>query len=345
MKNFAKEYHKILHPQIPEFLKPFLELPILTRLKGVGLLCSTDWTPLYHNYFPYSRFDHSLGCALITWNFTHNKMQTISALLHDVSTPAFSHVGDFRKGDALTQSSTEDLNQQMILEDSELSDLLKPLGLTAEQVCNYHRFPVCDNEIPQLSSDRLEYMYPSGAALDKFWNLKSIRKNYNDIIILKNQEGIDELGFKSKKQAALYTKKFCQISLLLQHNENKLTLQLMAQIMNLAVELKYLTEEQSYSLTEKQIIELFDKIASEQKDSQFAKLYHAFRTMKKIKRSNVELENHFNVCIEVKRRYIDPLVLQKNGSAVRISKIHKASAKWIQKALNFKDAKYGSIQL
>ena len=61
-----EEYYKILCPEFPEFLKKYLELPILLRLKKIGLLCGTDWTALFQNNFFYSRFDHSVGVALVT---------------------------------------------------------------------------------------------------------------------------------------------------------------------------------------------------------------------------------------------------------------------------------------
>ncbi|MBP5250882.1 MAG: hypothetical protein J6Z17_00540, partial [Treponema sp.] len=88
-------YYKILCGEFPSFLNEYISIPLLQRLSGVSLLCGTDWTKLFKNRFKYSRLDHSIGCALIVWNFTHDKKQTIAALLHDVSTPAFSHVVDF----------------------------------------------------------------------------------------------------------------------------------------------------------------------------------------------------------------------------------------------------------
>ena len=82
-----KKYHKILSPDYPDFIDKYLALPILARLKGVGLLCGTDWTKLYKNRFHYSRLDHSVGVALIIWHFTHDKVQTLAGLFHDASTP------------------------------------------------------------------------------------------------------------------------------------------------------------------------------------------------------------------------------------------------------------------
>ena len=92
----VKKYHSILCSDFPDFLDEYIQLPFLQRLEGVGLLCGTDWTKLFHNRFYYSRLNHSVGTALITWNFTHSKKQSIASLLHDISTPAFSHVNDFR---------------------------------------------------------------------------------------------------------------------------------------------------------------------------------------------------------------------------------------------------------
>ena len=45
------EYFKILSPVFPDFLHKYTELKIMQRLKGVGLLCGTDWTKIYRNRF------------------------------------------------------------------------------------------------------------------------------------------------------------------------------------------------------------------------------------------------------------------------------------------------------
>ena len=254
------EYFNILCPRDdwPPFLDKYLKLPVLQRLAGVGLLCGTDWTPLYKNRFYYSRLDHSKGVALIVWHFTHDKAQTIAGLLHDISTPVFSHVSDFRKGDALTQTATEEPTARIIRGDAELGRLLAEDGLTASQVEDYHIYPIADNEIPQLSADRLEYMFPSGMALDGSWAMEEIRRCYNDLTILKNEEGRDELGFRSLEVAELYCEHFCMIGHILQLNENKLTLQLLGQIMNMAEKAGLLSESDFMTLSEREVIERLD---------------------------------------------------------------------------------------
>ena len=378
------EYFNILCPRgdWPPFLDKYLKLPVLQRLAGVGLLCGTDWTPLYKNRFYYSRLDHSKGVALIVWNFTHDKAQTIAGLLHDISTPVFSHVSDFRKGDALTQTATEEPTSRIIRGDAELGRLLAEDGLTASQVEDYHIYPIADNEIPQLSADRLEYMFPSGMALDGSWAMEEIRRCYNDLTILKNEEGRDELGFRSLEVAELYCEHFCMIGHILQLNENKLTLQLLGQIMNMAEKAGLLSESDFMTLSEREVIERLDDYtkhdrhaelvsasitSSEQRfrnkfgmtseADKFCRYYKTFRTMTKIEHTNEALpENeYFCVNLKVKQRYINPLVVAQNSAvvstdstnvkSVRLSDISEKARRIIEDFKSYSDTPYGCVKL
>lgn len=379
----VSEYHDILCPpsEKPDFLQKYLELPVLKRLDGISLLCGTDWTKLYNNRVKYSRLDHSIGVALIVWHFTKDKAQTIAGLLHDISTPVFSHVGDFRNGDALTQESTEAQTSQIIKHDKQLQKLLHEDELSTELVDDYHKYPIADNEIPSLSADRLEYMFPSGASLDGSWTFDEIKKCYENICILKNENGLPELGFSDVKIAELYCEKFCCIGHILQLNENKLTLQLLGEIMNLAVKLNVLQEKDFMTLSEKQVIQKIEnwisinkakfdtktefsiKDDSENLENRFAKYYLTFRNMKKIIHTDQKLQgnNYFSVNLKVKQRFINPLVnssshpqylnKKENSNYVsiqkptRLSNISPFAYKIIEDFKNFSDTKFGSVNL
>ena len=348
-----EEYYKILCPEFPNFLKKYIELPIMQRLSGIGLLCGTDWTSLYKNRFFYSRLDHSVGVALIIWNFTKDKTQTIAGLLHDVSTTVFSHVSDFRKGDALTQTSTEEPTTKMILSDSALCKLMESDGIEPKDVVDYHIYPIADNEIPSLSADRLEYMYPSGLALDGSWTFEEIAKTYNNLTILKNEENKDELGFKTIEMAELYCKKFCMIGHILQLNENKLCLQLLSQIMSKAVELDVLQEEDFMTLSESKIIEKIESFISKKtlslEEQKFATMYNTFRKMTKIEHTSQKLpeDKYFCVSLKVKQRYINPLVKVGTNSqlAKRLSEVSDFANKLIKDFLEYEDTKFGCVKL
>ncbi len=350
-----KKYHKILSPDYPDFLDRYIALPILKRLSGVGLLCGTDWTHLYKNRFYYSRLDHSVGVALIIWHFTHDKKQTLAGLFHDASTPVFSHVSDFRKGDALTQTATEAPNESILKNDEALRELLQEDGLTVQEISDYHIYPVADNEIPQLSADRLEYMFPSGMALDGTWDLPSIEKAYNDITVLKNEDNIDELGFKTLEIAEDYCRRFCMIGHILQLNENKLTLHMLGQIMNMAVEQGILHEEDFMTKSESEIMEVLDKMTSVVPEPvegvevhRLARLYKTFRTMTKIEHTDNALpaEEYFSISLNVKQRYIDPLVdMGQQGGVARLSQVSTFAKKIIEDFKTYSDTKYGCVKL
>lgn len=333
------DYYKILSPYFPEFLHKYIKTPAMQRLSGIGLLCGTDYTKLYKNNFYYSRLDHSVGVALIVWNFTKDKAQTLSGLFHDISTPVFSHVAEFRKGDALTQSASEDDTEAFIKNDKEILKLLKEDDLTLDSVKDYHLYPIADNERPQLSADRLEYMFPSGAALQGSWTLSEIENVYNDITILQNEFNIPELGFNTLEKAEIYTEKFLETGHVIQLNENKLALQLLAEICQKAINLNKLSEEDCYNYSESEILKKFEKIENED----FQKYFKTYKNMSEIVHSDKPLENHFCINLKVKQRYINPLVKTANGSK-RISEISEKSSKLIEDFLRFEDSKFGCVR-
>lgn len=366
---FTIQFHNILCSEKPDFLGKYLSLPILTRLKGVGLLCGTDWINFFKNNFFYSRFDHSIGVALIIWNFTHDKAQTIAGLLHDVSTPAFSHVVDFRKGDALTQTATEKDNRRIISSSPELLKCLYQDGLTLDQVDDYHKYSIADNDVPRLSADRLEYMFPSGAALAGNWSLEKsftlaeIEEIYKDICICTNEDGNLELGFNTLQIAKDYTNRVIDISFFLQQCEDKMALQFAAEVLNMAVELDILKESDFYNLSEQQIIENLDLVVktlplvkvqeAKTKETTIEKLciyYRTFKNFKTIIRSNEPLDDYYCVNLDVKKRYINPLVITKDKDtqkvfAKRITEVLPEAKKLIEYFLSYKDAEYACVKL
>lgn len=344
-EEFAAEYHEILCPEFPDFLREYSALPLIQRLGGAGLLCGTDWTPLFHNAFFYSRLDHSVGAALITWNFTRSKTQAVASLLHDAATPAFSHVSDFKNADAASQVSTERLTARMIGEDSALQALLARDGIPLAEVSDYHIYPVADNELPGLSADRLEYMYPSGAALAGIWSLAEIRKNYSCITVLKNERGEDELGFSDEEQCFLYTKKFLEASMILQRNEDKVAMQLMADILSEAEKISLADERDFYAESECSLIERFSDFARKNPDAYFSRLFRTFRGMKKIVRSETEIPGMYCVSVEVKRRYVDPLVRCKGAElSRRISALNMQARSLIEQFLHYSDSMFGCTE-
>ena len=197
-----REYFSILSEDFPEFLEEYINTPAMQKQAGISVSCGTIYTKLFDYMYWFSSLDHSIAVALIIWHFTKDKKQTLSGLFHDIATPAFKHVIDFMNGDYTTQESTEQLTSEIIANSKEIMDLLNRDGIKLEEVCDYHIYPIADNDTPRLSSDRLEYTMSNGLGVRKnLFTIDEIRTIYNDICVLNDENGTIELGFKTKECA------------------------------------------------------------------------------------------------------------------------------------------------
>lgn len=253
----TKQYFRILSPEIPSFLEEYIEVPEMQRLSKISQACGSDYTKLYNHTSFYNILDHSVGCALIVWNFTKNKKQTLSALFHDISTPVFKHCIDFLNGDYEKQESTEDLTSEIIKNSKEIMKLLKRDNIKLEEVNDYHIYPIADNDSPKLSSDRLEYTLQNGMKMNYgiTFSIDDIKEIYENIELQKDEEGIDEIGFKDKKIA----EKFINMASVLWpnwcDNRYKLTSQFYADIVKKMGEKNWLTKKDLYKCSENEVID------------------------------------------------------------------------------------------
>ena len=207
MKNYfeeldkdIKEYFDILSGgEIPEFLIQYINTPEMQKQKGISVTCACYYTKMFKNINRwYSSLDHSVAVALIIWHFTKDKKQTLAGLFHDIATPCFKHCIDFLNGDYEKQESTEELTTEIIANSKEIMKLLEKDNIRLEEVDDYKIYPIADNDTPKLSADRLEYTFSNGLGVrDIVWNLEGIRKVYEDIEVQKDEDGIQELGFKN----------------------------------------------------------------------------------------------------------------------------------------------------
>ena len=114
LNDLRKKYFEVLSPTFPEWLLDYIDTEEMARLSGISMLCGTDYSSMY-NYSSFnSVLDHSVGVALMVWNFTHDKKQTLAGLFHDIATPTFKHCIDFMNGDSEKQESTEERTEQTI---------------------------------------------------------------------------------------------------------------------------------------------------------------------------------------------------------------------------------------
>ena len=75
-----RKYFKILSKEFTEFLNDYINTPEMQRQAGISVTCGTIYSKMYNQMW-YSSLDHSVAVALIIWNFTKDKKQTISLKL------------------------------------------------------------------------------------------------------------------------------------------------------------------------------------------------------------------------------------------------------------------------
>lgn len=300
-----EELWSIYHPDIPDFLQKLSRTPAMARLRQVGMNCGCEYTsfPLFRDLRPYSRFDHSMGVALIVWHFTGSKAQSIAGALHDIATPVFAHTVDFLLGDHVTQGATEHRTTELIETSPEICAILEDIGLTVEDVADYHRYPIADNNAPRLAADRLEYslgnLFNYG-----FCSLEQVKTLYEDLAVDTNEDGIAELSFKNAEKAIRFTELALKASRVYVADEDRFSMEMLAALLRLGLERGALCLNHLHTTEPEVISRLLEDPVCREKWQQFC----AFSAV----RQEVERPDtgHW-ICVPAKLRYIDPLIQQK----------------------------------
>lgn len=308
----------IYSPAIPPFITEAMESPEIQRLQNVGMNCGCEYTsfPLFqHIHEPYSRFDHSVGVALLVWRFTGDIRQTLSGLFHDIATPCFAHVLDFMLGDNMTQEATEDGTRTMIDQSASIQEILRKHGLSTDDVADYHRYPIADNDSPCLSADRLEY------TLGNLVNYQLITRDrakwmLSALDVLQNEKGWEELGFVSKEEAVAFANGAMDMGRIYVSEPDRFSMQMLAELLLRArdagiITMKDLWQDEPY---------LINRLCRER---QFSDEWHRYRQYREI------VHGDSGIIVHAKKRYIDPL-LRGQG---RVSQMDAAFRKRIESFL------------
>lgn len=340
LKNLNEEirnYLKILSPDFPEWLLEYIYTPEMLRLDGIGMSCGTLYTKVYNDKYFYSSLTHSVAVALILWNFTHNKKQTISGLFHDIATPTFKHCIDFMNGDSEHQESTEERTEQIIKDSKEIMKLLERDSIKVEEVSDYHIYPIADNDTPRLSADRLEYTLSGGLYQVRIFELKNIENYYNNIVILKNEDGIDELAFQDIKLCENFIH---DISKLWPHwveDEDRLCMQFIADIVKSMNIKSYITVDDLYKFSEREVLQLIQNCEDNYIRNAFKNFQNATRDS--VYKSDEPNNEIYCTSVKGKKRYINPLVNLDNKVS-RIKDISMLANDDISNFLNMKHHKF-----
>ena len=320
---------RMYHESVPQFITDTLSAHEMIRLKGIGMDCGCEYTSfsLFDSLTPYSRYDHSLGVALIVWHFTGDVQQTLAALFHDISSPVFAHVIDFLNGDHMTQESTEKGIPEIIASSKEIGSILRHLGLTCDDVSDYHRFPVADNDSPRLSADRLEYTCGNIIRYG-FASLQEVQSWYEDLFVGINEEDAPELMFSTKESALRFAQASLKCSKVYVSDEDRFSMQTLAEILKGAIRDGVLSRE-DLDTTEYAVIQKL------QRSERYRMEWERFRSYRQVLHSDTPDHGRSWIQVPSKKRFIDPFVSGVGRLSGISEEFHKEVFDFISESLDY----------
>lgn len=333
-----EKYQRILTNDYPTFIDKYLRLEIMQKLKTRGQFCGADYTKLFPVRYRYTRYDHSITCAFMTWHFTHSKIATIAALLHDLEMPVFSHCIDYVKGDYEKQESAELDLKDILLSSKDLLLCLKEDGISVSDIVPITQHSVVDIERPSICVDRLDGVLHTNLIWLQTWELSDVKEVYDKMKLLRNETGKLEIGFSSLEAAEHFYEGAYIYSIVLQQNEDRLMMQLIADILKSLVQSGKIGIEDFYRLSEEDIIKTI-------KQSSWNHLWCIFNELTEIERSDEIPEDYLYMIenFQTKKRYVIPLC-EYHGNIVRLNEISNTCKRLLIDYQNYQDSKYAYIK-
>ena len=302
---YLEYYKKLLnYKEMPDFLKKYLVSQTLKRLKLVGYFCGMDYASnnIYQFEEYISRFDHSLTVALLVYKLTHDKKSCLMGLFHDVGTPVFSHVIDYMNEDYEKQESTESETRRIIMGDNYLTKCFKDDNIDIEDIIDFKRCTVVDNDRPKLCADRLDGIILTSIGWTKNITLNDIKEIIADAILFQNEDNEKEIGFKNIEVANKVLEVSNSIDAMCHSNYDNYMMQLLANITKLAIEKGYILYNDLYKYNEIEIFGILNKID----DNEIKEMIRLFKNIKLEEIPSIDLP-------KVKSRKLNPLV---NGKRI-----------------------------
>lgn len=288
--------------EIPEFLNKYLRLRIMTRLKKIGYFCGMDYASknIYKFKYKITRYDHSLSTALLVWKLTSDKKQTIVALLHDISTPCFSHVIDYMNKDYINQESTEEKTEIIIKSSKKLKKLLKSDNLTIDDILDFKQFSIVDNKRPKLCADRLDGIIMNNLSWSKKLKIEEVKNIIDDLKIFTNEDNELEIGFKSIEIAKKIHELNNIIDDLCHSKEDNYMMELLANITKYLIDNNIIQYDDLYKITEEKLFSIMNSTISEE----LKEMLYLFR--------NIKIDEIIiSKMPTIKKRSINPLINNK----------------------------------
>lgn len=317
----------------PDFIIKYLNTKTMKRLRDVTQFCGSDYTRLFNTRFKYTRFHHSIICALIVWNFTHDRKETIKALLHDTGTPCFAHTIDFVFKDTIRQESSEKRISLLAKLDDELMMYLKSDGIEVEELDDLSDCHILENKHPRLCADRLDGVLHTSYIWLNENTLDDIKEIYRSVKVLENEDNLPELGFANINSALEFADLVSRYAKILQSNRSKYVNQYISEVVSSSIKKGLITIDDLYTRKESELVTIFK--------NNFI-TWSIFSNASNISTTDEDIDG-FKVSVDVKKRNVIPLV-EVDGKVSRINEVSDTAKSIYQDIEKYSDKKYGYIR-
>lgn len=263
----------------PEFMRKYLELEFMKRLKGITLLCGmVNASPyMYRFNLPrITRFAHSLNDAKITYNLTHSKRCALASLFHDVSSPTWCHVVDYMNKDFLIQESTEEKTEEILNSSSKLLEYLNIDGIALVDVLDFKKYSVCDLPRPKLCADRVENTLSTAFAWMGNITLDEAKHVIDSLTLVTNEDGETEIGLKTVDAANTLIRINEDIDRLTHTKEDNYMMIIASEILRRCIDIHLVSYDDLFKITESELIKRIEEGAKI--DTIISEYYKMYKT-------------------------------------------------------------------
>ena len=190
-----------------------------------------------------------------------------------------------------------------------------------------------ENKSPKLCTDRLDGVLHTCYIWLHTHSLEQIKEVYDNITILKNEEGEPEIGFSNIKIAEKFVSMVYNYAKELQGNTDKFVMKYISEIVKLSVKTKRISLEDLYTKKEEDLCSLFNKIFPSWK---------IFNETNNLIKTDNEPNNRFYISFETKKRNTIPLVHTEIGDK-RIIEISNVALNIYNELKQYKDSTYAYV--
>jgi uncharacterized protein len=253
-----------------------------------------------------TRFEHSIGVMLLLRQLGANVEEQIAGLLHDIPHTAFSHVIDF-----VFPSHNHEFHEHFmdgIIRGSDIPAILSTHRMDLDLFLDVHHFGLLERLIPDLCADRLDYSlrdmivgYPNDKPLHE-----RVHQTVTALIVHDN-----EIVFNDAEAARNYTLDYLKIDEEKWSDPREVALfQILADALKIALDEKFLSEEDLFG-DDETVMDKLKTMANPRIQNKLTMLNPRFEIR--------DDPHDFDFHTRNKLRYVNPKVLQPDGSNKRVT--------------------------